>query len=126
MDYMDINNQTLVSTVRNAIGGRLKAEDPKLMAPLSLAYIGDTVYDMFVRTGLVSNTDLPVHWLHLHAAEKVCAKAQAEAAKKLEPLFNEEEKGIFRRGKNSHIGTVPKNASIIDYRLATALEAVVG
>lgn len=126
MNYVDINNHTLVSTIRDAIGGAVRAEDPKLIAPLSLAYIGDTVYDMFVRTELVSNTDLPAHWLHVHAAKKVCAKAQAEAARKLEPLFTEEEEGIFRRGRNSHIGTVPKNASIADYRLATALEAVVG
>ena len=103
-----------------------RINDPAQLAPLSLAYIGDTVYDLFVRTMLLETTTLTVHGLHKRAAKLVCAKAQAEAFRAIEPMLGEKELAVYKRGRNSHIGTVPKSASIMDYRTATGLEALIG
>ena len=91
------------------------------MGPLVLAYIGDTIYDLFVRTELVDSTTLTAHGLHIGAAKRVCAKAQAAAFRRIEALLTDDESAVFRRGRNAHMGSVPKNAAIIDYRIATAL-----
>lgn len=122
MEYADKNNP--ISIAARSFAGN--APDPTQLAPLSLAYMGDTVYDLFVRNMLLSTTTLTVHGLHERAAKLVCAKAQAEAFRRIEPLLSEEELAVFRRGRNSHIGTVPKSATIMDYRIATGLEAVIG
>lgn len=100
--------------------------DAAHMSPLSLAYIGDTVYDLYVRTLLLHRSDATVHALHLQAAAMVRASAQAQASVRILPMLGEEEAAVFRRGRNAHMGTVPKNASIADYRAATGLEAVLG
>lgn len=102
------------------------ARDPAQMSALNLAYIGDTVYDLFVRTYLVERTDARVHQLHLMSAARVCAAGQAAAARALEPMLSDEELAVFRRGRNAHMGTVAKNQSIADYRAATGLEALTG
>ncbi len=109
-----------------ALASFKRVGDPSQLAPLSLAYVGDTVYDLFVRTMLLETTTLTVHGLHQRAAKLVCARAQAAAFRAIEPLLNESELAVFRRGRNSHIGTVPKSASIMDYRTATGLEALIG
>ncbi len=121
------NDGCILDSVRAAFGPLdTELKDPTQLGPLVLAYIGDTVYDLYVRTKLVTSTGLTAHGLHLAAAKRVCAKAQAEAYRRAEDILTEEETAIFRRGRNSHIGTVPKNASIADYRSATGLEAVIG
>ncbi len=102
------------------------AKDPAQMSALNLAYIGDTVYDLFVRTYLVERMDAKVHQLHLLSAQRVCAAGQATAARLIEPLLCEEELGVYKRGRNAHMGTVAKNQSIVDYRTATGLEALMG
>ena len=102
------------------------ARDAAQMAPLSLAYVGDTVYDLYVRTLLLGRSDATVHNLHLMATRLVRASAQARASERLLPLLTEQEASVFRRGRNAHIGTVPRSASIADYRAATGLEAVLG
>lgn len=94
--------------------------------PLVLAYIGDTVYDLFVRTLLIQTNDSTAHGLHVLSARQVRAAAQAQASERILPLLNEAEQSVFRRGRNAHMGTIPKNASIGEYRAATALEAVIG
>lgn len=99
---------------------------PELLPPLTLAYIGDTVFDLFIRTWLVTCTDGTVNALHRMSAERVCAHAQAVALHKIEALLSEDELAIFKRGRNSHMGTVPKHAAITDYRAATGLEALFG
>ena len=94
--------------------------------PLILASIGDAVYSLNMRCHIVANHDLNAHNLHMEAARLVCAAAQKEAYFKIESVLNEDELYIAKRGRNSHPGTVPKNADIMDYRTATALEAVFG
>ncbi|MFZ5974428.1 MAG: Mini-ribonuclease 3 [Bacillota bacterium] len=96
------------------------------MHALALAYVGDTVYDLFVRTVLVCTRALPVHDLHVEASNSVNAGAQARAAHALMDEFTEEELSVYKRGRNAKSHTVPKNANVSDYRAATGLEAVLG
>lgn len=100
--------------------------DAAQTAPLTLAYIGDTVYDLYVRTLLLHQSDSTVHGLHLLASGMVRASAQAQASERILPLMTEQEAAVFRRGRNAHLGTVPRSASIADYRAATGMEALLG
>ena len=101
-------------------------EDPRQIPALNLAYVGDTVYDLYVRAYLINTHPETVHNLHLLSARMVCAQGQARAFFALEPLLTEEELAIYRRGRNAHSGTVPKNANVMDYRVATGLETLLG
>lgn len=94
--------------------------------PLILASVGDAVYSLNIRAHVVATHDLSAHMLHIHSAKMVCAAAQREAYYRIESLLLEDELYIAKRGRNAHPGTVPKNADILDYRIATALEAVFG
>lgn len=98
----------------------------RMQNPLVLAYIGDSVFDIYVRTGLVVQGKGNVGNLHRISSKIVNAKAQCIAAKRLLDTFSEEEKSIFMRGRNAKPATVPKNMSIGDYAYATGLEAVIG
>lgn len=93
---------------------------------LALAYIGDTVHDLYVRNYLVRTTDHTVHNLHKMAVRLVCAHAQSEALMRIRPLFTEEEEAVFKRGRNARNVSVPKNADVREYHNATGLEAVWG
>mgnify|MGYP001397580231 CR=1 FL=1 len=95
------------------------------LSPIALAYIGDTVFDLYVRAYLVKNNMGRIEALHKQASGVVNARAQAQAALLLRPQFTEREAEIFQLGKNAK-STPPKNAGFEDYSLATALEAVVG
>ncbi|MDL2234997.1 ribonuclease III [Christensenellaceae bacterium OttesenSCG-928-L17] len=106
--------------------GRPKERNAAQMSAVTLAYMGDAVYDLYVRALLVELSDATARGLHMRAAKLVCASAQAAASVAVLPLFNEQESAIFRRGRNAHMGTTAKNASIADYRAATGLEAVIG
>lgn len=103
-----------------------KTCDPKQMSPLTLAFIGDGVFEVFVRESLVCKANCPVKKLHNRAVEQVCCAAQAKAAEKLFPVLTEEEREVYQRGRNAHVNHVPKNAEVADYHAATALEAVFG
>ena len=96
--------------------GSKASEGSKAIGTACVAYIGDTIYDLFVRTELVDSTTLTAHGLHIGAAKRVCAKAQAAAFRRIEALLTDDESAVFRRGRNAHMGSVPKNAAIIDYR----------
>ena len=100
--------------------------NPAQRSPLNLAYIGDSVMDLIVRTELVRAANEPVHVLHKKASSIVNAASQSRMAGVLEPLFTEEEAAVYRRGRNAKAATHAKNASIQDYRRATGLEAVFG
>ncbi len=95
------------------------------LSPIALAYIGDTVFDLYVRAYLVKNNMGRIEALHKYASGVVNARAQARAALLLRPGFTEREAEVFQLGKNAK-STPPKNASHEDYSLATAVEAVAG
>ena len=103
-----------------------KPREPQQIAPLTLAYLGDTVYDLYVRTYLVHTTDATPHGLHMASAKYVCAAGQAKAFHSMESMLTDEELAVFKRGRNAHSGTMPKNASSADYHTATGLEALIG
>lgn len=100
--------------------------DPRSLPALTLAYLGDTVYDLYVRTVLAETLRLPMRALHLEAAKHVCAAGQAQAYRRIAELLTEDEQAAFRRGRNAHSGTVPKHADVREYRVATGLEALLG
>ena len=95
-------------------------------SPISLAFVGDGVFEVLVRTRLVERTRLVPNQLHAHAVRLVSAKGQAVALEVVEPLLTEQEQGVVRRGKNSSKATVSKHATPQEYRASTALEALFG
>lgn len=104
----------------------LEPEDIRSYSPLTLAYVGDAVYELVIRTMIISKGNAPVNKLHKRSAALVKAPAQAQMMKVIEPLLNEEELHIYKRGRNAKSYTSAKNASIIDYRIATGFEALMG
>ncbi|HAN10808.1 MAG TPA: ribonuclease III [Clostridiales bacterium] len=97
-----------------------------LYSPVTLAYLGDAVYEMFVRTKLVKENNMQVNKLQKLSIKYVKASAQAETYKKLEVYLTEEERKIAKRGKNAKVNTMAKNADPIDYMTATGFEALIG
>ncbi len=95
-------------------------------APLVLAFVGDAVYGLYMRTRLAETGTTTMNTLHKEASRLVCAEAQYHAIQHITPLLSEEEMQVFRHGRNAKSGTVPKNADVIHYRHATGLEALVG
>lgn len=101
--------------------------EAKYLNPLVLAFVGDAIYEVFVRAYLVDNhRDMHVHKLHKKAVEFVKAQAQSEFVKNIIDELTEEEFAIFKRGRNTKSATVPKNADIQDYRMATGFESLIG
>lgn len=115
----------MIDEIRRATNADACA-DPRQLSPLALAQIGDTVCDLYARIYLNDQFARTPHELHLAASRYVCAAGQAAAYRRMEPRLTEEESAVFRRGRNAHSGTMPKNASAADYHAATGLEALVG
>lgn len=105
---------------------QLKDMDLRTYSPLTLAYIGDGVYELIVRTVLVKRGNCPVNRLHKQASSLVKAAAQSAMMEVIEPMLTEEEVGVYRRGRNAHSPTMAKHATMSDYRRATGFEALVG
>ena len=95
-------------------------------SPLTLAFLGDAVYEQLVRERLVLTANMPVKKLHSAAVEHVRAAYQSKAVDVILPLLSEDETEILRRGRNATGNTVPKSSNPIEYRRATALEALFG
>ena len=96
------------------------------MSPVTLAFMGDAVYEILVREYLIRQGNAQAGLLHRKAIRFVRAAAQAEAAEKILPELTQEEQDILRRGRNANTSHTPKNADILDYRHATGLEALFG
>lgn len=99
---------------------------PDMVSPLSLAYIGDAVYEVYIRSYIMHSENMPVAKLHKAATRYVSAKAQAEIVKKISDTLSPHELSVYKRGRNAHSYTSAKNADIVDYRMATGLEALIG
>ena len=100
--------------------------DINLLSPLTWAYVGDSIYELLIRTHLVNKTKLKPHSLHIEAIKFVKAKSQADILKRLEVFLTEEEKEIVRRGRNAENHHLPKNANVEEYMYSTAFEALIG
>lgn len=96
------------------------------MSPLVWAYIGDSVYEQYVRNYLVTSTKYKPHKLHIEATKFVKASAQANILMQLEEKLTEEEKEIVRRTRNTKNHHLPKNSNVQEYMYATALEGLIG
>ena len=105
---------------------QMEAVDIAMYSPLTLAYIGDAVYDLIIRTLVLSRGNYSVKAFHKMTSSIVKAEAQARLVEAIEPELTEEECRIFHHGRNAKSGTSAKNASIIDYRIATGFEALIG
>lgn len=95
-------------------------------SPLVLAYIGDAVYEVYIRMFLAGKANMPVHRLHRQATQYVKAKAQSDMVEIMIKHLTEQELRIYKRGRNAKSGKVPKNADVQDYRRATGFEALIG
>ncbi|MBR3152313.1 MAG: Mini-ribonuclease 3 [Clostridia bacterium] len=100
--------------------------DVNLLSPLTWAYVGDSVYELFIRNNLVNDTNLKPHKLHIKTIEFVKAKAQADILKGIMDELSDEEKDIVRRARNTQNHHLPKNADPDDYMYATAFEGLIG
>ncbi len=100
--------------------------DVRGYSPLTLAYIGDAVYELMIRTRVVTKANAPVNKLNKKASELAKASAQSAMAEALQDSFTQEELAVYRRGRNAHSYTKAKNATTGDYRRATGFEAVFG
>ncbi|WP_265738526.1 Mini-ribonuclease 3 [Pseudalkalibacillus salsuginis] len=107
---------------------RLSIDDPKQLKSSALAYIGDAVYEVYIRSYLLGKGEVKPHQLHKLSTSYVSAKAQASVILRMlgQQELTEEEQGVVRRGRNSKMGTIPKNTDIQTYRYGTAFEALIG
>ena len=94
--------------------------------PLVLAYIGDAIYDLYIRETLARRVEGSVHKLHVEATKYVRCASQSDVAHSIANDLTEREREIIRRGRNAHSGYVPKNANVTEYRYATGFEALLG
>lgn len=101
-------------------------EEINLLSPLTWAYVGDAVYELYIRTYLVNHTKLKPHKLHIESIQYVKAAAQANQLEKIMPELTQEEQDIVRRGRNAQNHHLPKNANVTEYMYSTAFEGLIG
>lgn len=104
----------------------LKENKAGQYSPLTLAFIGDSIYDLIIRTIVVEKGNAPVNKLHKKVSSLVKASAQVEMFRAVEPILNSKEMEIYKRGRNAKSVTSAKNATIAEYRTATGYEALLG
>ncbi len=104
----------------------MDVKDVNKISILGLAHVGDGVYELLVRSMLCESGHTALLDLHRSTVKLVKAAAQAEAAARLTGVLDDEERAIFKRGRNAHVHSVPKNADIGQYHAATGLEALFG
>lgn len=105
----------------------LTNKKPSQFSPLTLAYIGDGVYELYVRTRVIEeHENMPVNRLHKKTTQYVKANSQSNSINAMMEYLTEDEIAVFKRGRNAKSNTVPKNADMADYRRATGFEALIG
>ena len=115
---------TLLQLIRRDFG--LGEVDLRTLSPLTLAFVGDCVYDLILRTVIVERHNASPNQLHRDKSRLAKAPSQAEMAEALQEELTQEELAVYRRGRNAKSHTTAKNASVLDYRKATGLEALYG
>lgn len=108
------------------IDRKREEQEVKMLSPLVWAYVGDSVYEMFVRTNLVNTSNAKPHKLHIESIKYVKAQAQAETLDKIYDILTDEEKDVVRRGRNTENHHIAKNSNIAEYAKATSFEALLG
>lgn len=110
--------------IREQLG--ISETDIKSYSPLTLAFIGDAIYDLVVRTGVVAQGNTRADKLQKRTVTLVKASAQSDMIEAILPSLTEEEEEVYKRGRNAKSHTMPKNATVADYRRATGFEALLG
>ena len=110
----------------NLIERSKSPEEVNMLSPLTWAYVGDCIYELYIRTNLVNKTKLKPHKLHIETIKYVKAKAQADILKRIAHNLTEKELEIVRRGRNAENHHLPKNADPADYMYSTAFEGLIG
>lgn len=116
--------RSLLSQIRETFGGG--DVDIRTYSPVTLAYIGDAVFELIIRTLIVEKGQRAANTLHKHTTKVVCAQTQAKMIDAVYDTLTEEEQDIYRRSKNAKLHSTAKNASLADYRKATGFEALCG
>lgn len=104
----------------------LTEREAGMYSPLSLAFLGDSVYDTLTREYLLRKANMPVSKLHSIKVRLVCAEFQSKAYDTVAEALTEKELAVLKRGRNATGNTVPKHADAVEYRRATALECLLG
>ena len=105
---------------------QLSGQEIHALSNLALAHVGDCVYELLVRSYIVGHRRLTNRQMHMETVKFVSAPAQAAAMEKLSPLLTEEERSVYRRGRNAHVNSIPKHAGVGSYHAATGLECLFG
>lgn len=100
--------------------------DPRLLPTSILAYVGDSIYELYTRLYIINHEQGQIKGVHHKTIARVNAKAQATAARKLLDSLTEEELQVFKRGRNTHSHSMAKNADPVDYQVATGFETLIG
>ena len=109
-----------------SIGEAFSVEKVKSLSSVSLAFVGDAVYSLYVREKLVSESSAKTGELNKLSSQIVCAKAQAKRVDFLMSVLTEEELAVYKRARNTKKGAKAKNASVVEYNMSTGFEAVIG
>ena len=120
----ETSSTDFAARIRNEF--KIKENDIKSYSALTLAYIGDDVFDIVIRTIVVERGNCPVNKLHRRVSELVKAASQCKMIELIEKDLTEEEMAVFKRGRNAKSYTMAKNATVNDYRMATGMEALMG
>jgi ribonuclease-3 family protein len=123
-ESVNINGISLLDQINKEFDS--ERVDLKTYSPLTLAYVGDAVFEIIIRTLIVEKGQRAANTLHKHTTKVVCAQTQAKMIEAVYDSLNEEEQDIYRRGKNTKTHSSAKNASLSDYRKATGFEALCG
>jgi len=118
--------EELIRYLKVKTGKNVEITDVREMNPNQLAYIGDAIYEVFVRTYLMIKFKEPMNKLHIRSVELVRAGAQSKALHSILPILGEDELYIVKRGRNTKSANIPTNADMIEYRRATAFESLLG
>ena len=105
---------------------KMNEGDIRALSNLGLAHIGDCVYELMVRSWIVCHGRSTSQGLHRETVKYVSAPAQATAVEKILPFLDADEAAVYRRGRNTRVNSVPKNADVGQYHAATGLEALFG
>ena len=104
----------------------LLRENPRQMSAATLAFLGDAVYELLIRTKVINHGSMQVNKMHKKSASLVKAETQANIIKAIQDDLTEEELAVYKRGRNAKSATTAKHATMMDYRMATGFEALVG
>lgn len=116
----------MINEIKDSFNKIISIEEVNLLKPIHLAYIGDAIYEVYIRKYIILNNQLRIKDINAKCIRYVKATSQADIINNIFDELNEEEKRIVKRGRNSTSNTIPKNTQLIDYKMATGFETLIG